>query len=69
MGADTAISRLAFSVPTGYSKGYCSTIWAATWTPHVLAWPALSRLVGLDVAELVANKSSSAYLDLALAAP
>jgi hypothetical protein len=36
---------------TGYSKGHCSTIRAGTWTPHVSTWPALARLVGLDVAE------------------
>ena len=34
---------------TGYSKGYCSTIRAGTWTPHVSTWPALALLVGLDV--------------------
>jgi len=37
---------------TGYSKGHCSTIRAGTWTPHMPTWPALARLVGLDVAEL-----------------
>jgi hypothetical protein len=33
---------------TGYSKGYCSTIRAGTWTPHVSTWPALAALVGLS---------------------
>ena len=40
---------------TGYSKGHCSTIRAGTWTPHVSTWPALARLVGVDLAELAAR--------------
>jgi hypothetical protein len=35
---------------TGYSKGYCSTIRAGKWTPHVSTWPALAELVGLTPA-------------------
>jgi CRISPR-associated endonuclease Cas1 len=34
---------------TGYSKGYCSTIRAGKWTPDLSTWPALARLVGLDL--------------------
>ena len=37
---------------TGYSKGHCSTIRAGTWTPRVSTWPALARVVGLDLGEL-----------------
>ena len=36
---------------TGYSKGYCSTIRAGTWTPHVSTWPALGRLAGVEFPE------------------
>ena len=34
---------------TGYSKGYCSTVRAGTWTPNVSTWPALAKLVGAPV--------------------
>jgi hypothetical protein len=40
---------------TGYSKGHCSTVRAGTWTPHVSTWPALARLVGLQLPEAVSR--------------
>ncbi len=40
---------------TVYSKGHCSTIRAGTSIPHVSTWPALARLVGLDLAGPVAS--------------
>ena len=48
--ADLKLSQLMEA--TGYSKGYCSTIRAGTWTPHVSTWPALARLVGLQACEV-----------------
>jgi hypothetical protein len=38
-----------------YSKGYASYIRSGKWTPHVSTWPALARLVGLDLAELAST--------------
>lgn len=44
-----AVKLVDIMEATGYSKGHCSTIRAGTWTPHVSTWPALARLVGLDM--------------------
>jgi CRISPR-associated protein Cas1 len=50
-----AVNLAEIMEATGYSKGHCSTIRAGTWTPHVSTWPALARLVGVSVPELVAR--------------
>jgi hypothetical protein len=36
---------------TGYSRGHYSAIRAGTWAPHVSTWPALARLVGVELGE------------------
>jgi hypothetical protein len=59
-----AVKLAAIMEVTGYSKGYCSTIRAGTWTPHISTWPALGQMVGVDVAELTAGASKAAQVPM-----
>lgn len=51
-----AVVKLAeITTAAGCSKGYASTIRKGTYVPHVATCPALAKLVGVELTEMVAR--------------